>query len=155
MLSPDLEHLPSPDWGPTSVLWRRGSDIEDDALQEIWRVQRTCPLCGSFAGFLCNPVDCSPPGSSIHGVLQARILEWVAVSFSRGSSQPRDLTQVSHVEADTLTSEPPGKPHRRYGEFRGYVLYVAVLLGFTLCINPGNLLHLHMKQLVTIGTEKF
>ena len=39
---------------------------------------------------LCNPVDCSPPGSSVHGILQARILEWVAVSFSRGSSQPRD-----------------------------------------------------------------
>ena len=35
---------------------------------------------------LCDPVDCSPPGSSIHGILQARILEWVAISFSRGSS---------------------------------------------------------------------
>ena len=44
---------------------------------------------------LCNPVDCSPPGSSIHGILQARILEWVAISSSRGSSQPRDPTQVS------------------------------------------------------------
>ena len=39
---------------------------------------------------LCDPVDCSPPGSSVHGTLQARILEWVAVSFSRGSSPPRD-----------------------------------------------------------------
>ena len=38
---------------------------------------------------LCNPMDCSPPGSSDHGILQARILEWVAISFSRGSSQPR------------------------------------------------------------------
>ena len=37
-----------------------------------------------------NPMDCSPPGSSVHGILQARILEWVAISFSRGSSQPRD-----------------------------------------------------------------
>ena len=46
---------------------------------------------------LCNPVDCSPPGSSVHGILQARILEWVAVSFSRGSSQPRDRTQVSCI----------------------------------------------------------
>ena len=44
---------------------------------------------------LCDPVDCSPPGSSIHGILQARILEWVAISFSRGSSRPRDRTQVS------------------------------------------------------------
>ena len=45
----------------------------------------------------CNPVDCSPPGSSIHGILQARILEWVAISFSRGSSQPSDQIQVSHI----------------------------------------------------------
>ena len=39
---------------------------------------------------LCNPVDCSPPGFSVHGILQARILEWVTISFSRGSSRPRD-----------------------------------------------------------------
>ena len=39
---------------------------------------------------LCNPVDCGPPGSSVHGILQARILEWVVITFSRGSSQPRD-----------------------------------------------------------------
>ena len=42
-------------------------------------------------------MDCSPPGSSIHGILQARILDWVAISFSRGSSQPRDRTQVSFI----------------------------------------------------------
>ena len=46
---------------------------------------------------LCDPVDCSPPGSSAHGILQARILEWVAISFSKGSSQPRDRTQVSRI----------------------------------------------------------
>ena len=39
---------------------------------------------------LCNSMDCSLPGSSVHGILQARLLEWVAISFSRGSSQPRD-----------------------------------------------------------------
>ena len=39
---------------------------------------------------LCDPMDCSPPGSSVLGILQARILEWVAIPFSRGSSQPRD-----------------------------------------------------------------
>ena len=43
---------------------------------------------------LCNPVDCSPPGSSIHGIFQAKVLEWVAISFSKGSSRPRDRTQV-------------------------------------------------------------
>ena len=44
---------------------------------------------------LCNPIDYSPPGSSVHGILQKRILEWLAVSFSQGSSQPRDSTRVS------------------------------------------------------------
>ena len=46
---------------------------------------------------LCDPMDCSLPGSSLHGILQARVLEWVAFSFSRGSSQPRDRTQVSCI----------------------------------------------------------
>ena len=45
----------------------------------------------------CDPMDCSPPGSSVHGILQAKILEWVAIAFSRGSSWPRDRTQVSHI----------------------------------------------------------
>ena len=44
-------------------------------------------------------MDCSPPGSSIHGIFQARVPEWVAISFSRGSSRPRDWTQVSHIVA--------------------------------------------------------
>ena len=44
---------------------------------------------------LCNPMDCSPPGSLVHGILQAWILEWVAIPFSRGSSLPRDRTQAS------------------------------------------------------------
>ena len=46
---------------------------------------------------LCDPMDSSPPGSSVHGIFQARILEWIAISFSRGSSQLRDLTQVSCI----------------------------------------------------------
>ena len=46
---------------------------------------------------LCNPMDCSPPGSSVHGILQARILEWVAMPSSRGYSQPRDQTRVSCI----------------------------------------------------------
>ena len=53
-----------------------------------------CEVAQSCLPF-CDPVDWSPPGSSVHGILQARILEWVAVSFSRISSRPRDQTQVS------------------------------------------------------------
>ena len=46
---------------------------------------------------LCDPMDCSLPGFSVHGIFQARVLEWVAISFSRGSSWPRDRTRVSHI----------------------------------------------------------
>ena len=53
---------------------------------------------------LCDPMDCSPPGSSVHGILQARMLEWVAIPFSKGSSQPRERTQVSHIAGGFLTS---------------------------------------------------
>ena len=53
-------------------------------------VAQLCPT-------LRDPMDCGLPGSSIHGILQARVLEWVAISFSRGSSQPRDWTRVSRI----------------------------------------------------------
>ena len=53
-------------------------------------VAQSCPT-------LWDPMDCSLPGSSVHGIFQARILEWVAISFSRGSSRPRDRTPVSHI----------------------------------------------------------
>ena len=53
--------------------------------------------CAQLCSTICNPLDCSPPSSSDHGIFQARILEWVAVSFSRGSSQPRDQTCNSCV----------------------------------------------------------
>ena len=59
-------------------------------------VAQSCPT-------LCNPMDCSPPGSSLHGIFQARILEWVAFSFSRGSSRPTDQTQVSCIVGRRFT----------------------------------------------------
>ena len=54
---------------------------------------------------LCNPMD-----YTVHGILQARILEWVAIPFSRGSSQPRDCTQVSPTAGTSLPAQPPRKP---------------------------------------------
>ena len=54
-------------------------------------VTQSCPT-------FCDPMDYSQPDSSIHGILQARILEWIAISFSRGSSRPRDRTLVSRIE---------------------------------------------------------
>ena len=62
---------------------------------------------------LCNSMDCSPPGSSVHGILQARTLEWVAITSSRGSSQPKikPTSPMSPVLASRFfTTSPPGKP---------------------------------------------
>ena len=52
---------------------------------------------------ICDPMDCSPPGSSVLGVLQARILEWVAMSLSRGPSRPRDRTHISCISGRFFT----------------------------------------------------
>ena len=52
---------------------------------------------------LCDPEDCKLSGSSVHGIFQARVLEWVAISFSMGSSQPRDQTQTSHIAGRRVT----------------------------------------------------
>ena len=58
---------------------------------------------------VADPIDCSPPGSSVHEILQARILGWVAILFSRGSSQPRDWTPFPALQADSFPSETPEK----------------------------------------------
>ena len=58
---------------------------------------------------LCDPTDCSPPGFSVHGILQARILEWIAIPFSRGTSQPRDWTLVSCIAGRFFTVWATGK----------------------------------------------
>ena len=56
-----------------------------------------CCLVTKSCLTLCDPIDCSPPGSTVHGIFQARILQWVAISFSRGSSRPRDPTYMSCI----------------------------------------------------------
>ena len=73
------------------------------------KVSQSCPT-------ICESMDCSLPGSSVHGILQASILEWVAVPFSRVSSYPRIKPRSSALQADSLPSESPGKskiPRRR------------------------------------------
>ena len=57
---------------------------------------------------LCEPMDCPPPGSSVHGILQAKILEWDAIPFSRESSNPGIKSRSPALQADSLPSEPPG-----------------------------------------------
>ena len=61
------------------------AESEED-LKSLLKVVKVAFLCPT----LCEPMDCNQPDSSVHGILQARILEWLAVSFSRGSSQPRN-----------------------------------------------------------------
>ena len=69
-------------------------------------VAQLCPI-------LCNPMVYSPSGSSVHGIIHARILEWVAISFSRSSSQLKDWTQVSCIAGIFFTCKPPGKPPKK------------------------------------------
>ena len=80
---------------------------EDDFLGYV----RVLPLLQSCPA-LCDPVSCSLPGFSVHGVLQAKILEWVAISSSRGSSQPRARTRASYISCvgGFFTTAPPEKP---------------------------------------------
>ena len=76
-------------------------------------------MCGHAQSFhLClilwDPMDCRSPGSSVHGILQVRILEWVPRPFSRGSSWPRDRIASPALQVDSLPTEPPGKPYRKH-----------------------------------------
>ena len=83
----------SNDWSPRK---------EKEILKHSVLITQSCPA-------LCDPMDCSPPGSSVGGILQARILEWVAISFSRGSSQPRARTWVSCIAGRLFMVSATGK----------------------------------------------
>ena len=99
-----------------NAIYRFNAQVKSES-----KVAQLCPT-------LCDPVDYSLPGSSIHGILQARILEWVAISFSRGSSRPRDWTEVSRIAGrcftlwatreDSLSLFQNKKFHNSYGNRR-------------------------------------
>ena len=78
---------------------------------------------------LCDPMDCSPPGSFVHQISQARILEWVAISSSRGSSRPRDWTCISCMVGGFFTTESPGKSAVKQvlAPLDGLILYLLLL----------------------------
>ena len=97
--------LPSRGWVAVKSLKWKKIQLGSGAWVRAKLLQSCCTLC--------HPMDCSPPGSSAHGILQARILEWVAISSSRGSSWPKDWTRVSCsscIAGRFFTAEPPGKP---------------------------------------------
>ena len=73
---------------------------------KVYKHAQSCPM-------LCNPMNCSPPGSSVHGISRARIQEWVTISSSRGSFRPRNLTCVACIAEGFFTTEPPGRPFSR------------------------------------------
>ena len=73
-------------------------------FSKFWKM-----LVARLCQTLCDLIDCSPQGSSVQGIRQSRILEWVASLFSRGSSWPRDWTKPPALKVDTLPSEPSGK----------------------------------------------
>ena len=79
---------------PASPAWAGGFFTSSATWESV-----SSPSCLTF----CDPMDCSQPGSSVHGILQARILERVAIPFSRGSFQPRDQTQVSCIAGRFFT----------------------------------------------------
>ena len=100
----------------SSLYLQLSDEIWSSSLNTQWQhclklstarlVTQSCPT-------LCDAMDCSPPGSSVHGIPQARILEWVAISFSRGSSNP-GIEPVSSVSPEMagrfFITEPHGKP---------------------------------------------
>ena len=86
-------------------------------------VVQSCPT-------LCDPMDCSLPGSSLHGIFQARILEWVAISLSRRSSQPRDWTQVSCIVGKHFTICSVRLGYLRFFLFLEVRLYCCKLLSY-------------------------
>ena len=98
----------------------------------------------SHVQLFCDPKDCSLPGYSVHGISQARILKWIAMSFSRGSSQPRDRTKPGSLVSPVLagrffTTEPPGKTNGSSKE-------MFMCLGFQLCLALQKVFHILICQ---------
>ena len=98
-----------------------------------------CCLAAQLCFTLCDPVDCSPPGSSVHGILQASILEWVPIPFSRGFSGSRDQTHVSCTAGRFFTTEPPGSLQRKETNMEIQYLNVVIndnqkILSFIICL---------------------
>ena len=110
--------LPSWQKAPLSSTELEQGSVISDVSEQVC----ACLLSCFSRVQICDPMDCSRPGSSVHGILHARILERVAMPSSRGSSQPRDWTQK--LQVDSLPTEPPGKPFliiklRNFNRYKG------------------------------------
>ena len=107
------------------VVLHKPSEMKDDYFNNInvMLVTQSCPT-------LCHLMDCSPPDSSVHGILQARILEWVAIPFSRGSSQPRNRSWVSCIAGRFFTLWVAR------GKYQYWLPFMQDLLGATTILAP-------------------
>ena len=96
-------------------------------LLEFWSDSKllvcvcVCVLVIQSCSTLCDPLDCSPLGSFVHGILQARMMKWIAIPFSRGSSHPKIKSRSPKLQADPLLSEPPGKPLNYLGKWNSFL----------------------------------
>ena len=89
---------------------------------------------------LCDPMDCSPPGSSVHGILQARTLEWVPIPFSGNLSNSGTEPRSPILQADSLPSKPPGKPMgtKDHGTLHKEQVTRSIKANFQSSFNPKN-----------------
>ena len=97
-------------------------------------VIKSCPT-------LCDPMDYRPPGSSVHVILQARIVEWVAISFSRGSSWLRGWTHVSCIAREFFTTEPLWSPDRSVMQQK--------ILAFVILISLDSYLYIQHERIIS------
>ena len=98
--------------GPSGGDWKFRQKGTILAVMGVGVHVRTCSVA-QLCGILCDPMDCSPPGSSVHGISQSRILEWLAIPSSRGSCQPKDRTRISAspaLQVDSLQLRDCGSP---------------------------------------------
>ena len=104
----------------------------------------------------CDPMGCSLPGSSVHGIFQARILEWVAISFSRGSSWPRDWTRVSCIAGRRFTfwaTREAQIPMASYLLCKWILKYVWIRKDVLVCLRSISCLLILCRQCHIAGTQ--
>ena len=106
-----ISHSPLSDWAHVFIDSRVFSRFYPAFPALTFCITMCCAKSLQLGLTLCNPMDCSPSSASVHGISQARILEWVAIPFSMGSSRPRDRTFISCIAGRLFTIWPPGSPY--------------------------------------------
>ena len=96
----------------TPTLLQINYELQTKYKKQLPKGVRVCVVAQSCLT-LCNPMDHSPPGSSVHAISQVRILEWVTIPFSRASSHSGIKSGSPALQADSIQSETPGKPIQR------------------------------------------